>query len=119
MKYVQLLDENLYKKKELALKRYFRKAYKYLIFEAIPKLRQDGKQDGIYQVKLPTDALFEKVYGEMMLKFSVKNDIAVIEDIEPNDILLICHAKNLPLYHGIPYDSKKDLTKLKIMEKML
>ena len=40
----------------------------------------------------------------------------MIEDIEPNDILIACYEKDLPIYRGIPYDTKKDLEKIKIME---
>ena len=49
------------------------------------------------------------MYGTITLKFSVKNDIAIIEDIEPNDILIECYMKNLPIYKGIPYSTQKDL----------
>jgi hypothetical protein len=116
MGYVTILDNNLYKKKQRALAKYFRGAYKYLIFQAVPKLKEPGKIDGLYQVELPVDDLFVKVYGKLILKFSVKKDIAMIEDIEPNDILIACYEKDLPLYKGIPYDSEKDLKKIKIME---
>ena len=63
--------------------------------------------------------MFEKVYGKITLKFSVKNDIAILEDITPNDILMACYSKDLPTYKGIPYDSKKDLEKIKIMEALM
>lgn len=116
---ITYLDENAYKKKEKALRRYFMKCYKYLIFDAIPKLKKGGKKDGMYQVVLPSDELFEKVYGKMILKFSVKNDVTILEDIEPNDILIACFSKDLPTYKGIPYASKKDLTKIKIVEGIL
>ena len=119
MAFVSFLDMNGYKKKERALRRYFKKAHKYLIFEAIPKLKNDGKIDGLYEVELPTDDIFEKVYGKMLLKFTVKNDTAIIEDIVPNDILIACYEKSMPIYKGIPYDSQKDLEKIKIVEKIL
>ena len=116
MGYVTILDNNLYKKKQRALAKYFRKAYKYLIFEAVPKLKEPGKIDGLYQVELPVDDLFVKVYGKLILKFSVKNDVAMIEDIEPSGILIACYEKDLPIYRGIPYDTKKDLEKIRIVE---
>lgn len=119
MALIRILDENLYIKKTRALRRYFKKVYKSLIFEILPKLMLDGKKDGIYEVALPTDELFEKVYGEIILKFSVKDDNVIIEDILPNDILIACYSKTLPTYKGIPYDTEKDLAKLKIMEKLL
>ena len=110
------MDENDFRKKKRALARYFKKCHKYLIFEAMPKLKQKGKKDGVYEVELPAPKLFVKVYGKILLKFSVKNDIAILEDITPNDILLACYSKDLPTYKGIPYDTKKDLEKIKIME---
>lgn len=119
MALIRLLDENLYIKKQRALRRYFTKTYKYLIFEVIPKLIQEGKIDGVYELELPTEKLFEKVYGKMLLKFSVKNDNVIIEDIVPNDILIACYSKDLRIYKGIPYETEKDLAKLKIMERLL
>ena len=110
------VNENDFRKKKRALSRYFKKCHKYLIFEAFPKLKQKGKKDGIYELELPSPKLFEKVYGKIMLKFSVKNDVAILEDITPNDILLACYSKDLPTYKGIPYDTKKDLEKIRIVE---
>lgn len=115
---VRFLDENLYIKKKKALARYCRKAYKDLIFNVFPKLKESGKKDGIYEVNLRTEPLFEKAYGKITLKFTVSNDVVIIEDIEPNDILIECYMKNLPIYKGIPYSSKKDLFKLKTMEEI-
>ena len=69
MSFITYLDENLYKKQENALSRYFRKNYKYLIFEVFPKLKEEGKIDGKYEVELPNSILFERVYGKMKLKF--------------------------------------------------
>lgn len=119
MRAITYLDENLYRKKKKALKRYFRKNYKYLEMKVIPKLGKEEKKDGIYELNLPTDELFEKVYGKIYLHFSVKNDVAIIEDILPNDILISCYEKDLPTYKGIPYENKNDLKKIKIVEKMI
>ena len=112
------LDENDFRKKERALRKYFMRNYKYLIFDFYPKLIHEGKKDGIYEVKLNTNKLFESVYGEMKLQFSVKKDVAVLEDITPGDFLLDLYEKEIPCYKGIPYRNKKDLEKIKIMEKV-
>ena len=119
MAFVKILDENYFTKKKRALKRYFGGSYNYLTFEVFPKLRKEHKIDGLYEVELPTSELFKRVYGKMLLKFSVKNDVAIIEDLVPTDILIACFEKNLPVYKGIPYDGEKDLKKIKIMEKLL
>ena len=115
---LMFIDENLYIKKKKALARYCRKSYKDLIQNVIPTIIKDGKNDGIYSVDIDTEKLFEKVYGKIRLKFSVVNDMAIIEDIEPNDILIECYMKNLPIYNGVPYSNKKDLFKLKMMEEI-
>ena len=115
---VRFLDENLYIKKKKGLSRYCRKSYKDLILNVFPKLVELGKKDGCYEVELWTEPLFEKVYGKIVLKFSVQNDVTIIEDIEPSEILIECYMKNLPVYKGIPYANKKDLFKIKMMEEL-
>lgn len=119
MKLITFIDKNEYVRKKRVLQKYFKKTNKYLVFEVIPKLKEQNKIDGVYQVELPTDKLFEKVYGKIVLKFSVQNDIAIIETIEPNEILTECYRRELPCYNGIPYANSKDLTKIKIMEKLI
>lgn len=112
------LDENDFRKKERALRKYFMRNYKYLQFDFFPRLKQEGKRDGRYSVKLATSKLFESVYGKMELLFSVKNDVAILEDIAPGDFLLDCYEREVPCYKGIPYRNKKDLEKIKIMERL-
>lgn len=112
------LNENEYRKKERALKRYFMKTYKYLTFKFYPTLKKKGKKDGVYQVELPTSKIFEKVYGPIEIHFSVRNDVAIIEDILPDGILMDCFMRDLPTYKGTPYKTKKDLAKIKIMEEL-
>ena len=110
------VDENDFIKKYKCLSRYFRKTYKYIMFEVLPKLRTIGKVDGIYEIDLPVDEVFNKVYGKLQLKFSVKNDVAILEDIVPGDILIEGYMRNLPIYEGIPYRNSKDLFKIKLMK---
>ena len=115
---VTYIDENDFIKKQRALRKYFTKCYKYLVFKAIPKLKEPNKKDGVYEVELPSGELFKRVYGPMKLKFSVQNDIAVLEDITPSELLLNCYMKDLPVYKGLPYDTSKDLFKIKLEVKM-
>lgn len=119
MKSITFIDKNLYNHRLRVLSRYFRKAYKYVIFEVLPKLGKENKKDGAYQIELPIEELFKKVYGPIIFKFSVVNDVAIIETIEPSKILDDCYKKDLPLYCGIPYATKKDLDKIKIMERLI
>lgn len=111
---ITYVDENDFIKKQRALEKYFAKCYKYLIYDAIPKLKTSGKKDGVYEVELPSEELFKKVYGPMKLKFSVYNDVAILEDLIPSEYLINCYMRDMPVYKGIPYDTKKDLFKIKL-----
>ena len=52
------INENEFRKKERAIKKYLKPAYKYWIFEVIPKLQKENKIDGSYELELPVDKLF-------------------------------------------------------------
>ena len=110
------INENEFRKKERAIKKYLKPAYKYWIFEVIPKLQKENKIDGSYELELPVDKLFEKVYGKLVVLFSVKNDGVILEDIKPNEILTDMHKKILPVYKGIPYRNEKDKFKIELMK---
>ena len=113
---IVILDETDFKKKLKGLKRYFLKSYKYLTFKITPELIKTGKKDGSYSVEIPIDDYFKKCYGKLELYFSIKNDVVILEDLFPREILMQCHMKELPLYHGVPYYQKKELNKLKVLE---
>lgn len=110
------IDENEFKKKLKAIKKYFTGAYKYWIFEVIPKLQKENKIDGKYELELPVSELFKKVYGSVMVLFSVKKDVVILEDIKPSEILTDMHRKELPAYKGVPYRNKKDKFKIELMK---
>ena len=79
---VEYLNENEFKKKEKSLKKYNMIAFKKLIFDCVPALR-DGTFPGEvvsrnstenfvkYEYKLPTDHLFSKVHGDIKLHYTV------------------------------------------------
>lgn len=110
------IDENEFKKRERAIRKYFMGAYKYWVFEAIPKLQKENKIDGKYKLELPVSNLFKKVYGKVRVLFSVKNDVVILEDIEPSEMLLDMFRKELPIYKGIPYRNEKDKFKIELMK---
>ena len=72
----EYLNENEFKVKERTIRKYNMLAYKKLVFDYYVKLK-DGKFLGIkveendhsisYELKIPTDELFERVHGEMRL----------------------------------------------------
>lgn len=110
------INENEFRKREHAIKKYFMGAYKYWIFEVIPKLQKENKVDGQYELELPVSELFKKVYGNVRVLFSVKNDVVILEDIKPSEILTDMHRKELPTYKGVPYRNKKDKFKIELLK---
>ena len=125
---IEYLNENEFRKKERAIKKYNMLAYKKLIFDFYPSLR-DGKFLGVlvssnefdktykYELKLPTDAMFNKVHGEIILHYSVyKNQRTVmLDNLTPDDILTEGHQKELTTYKGVMVSkSHKELDIFKI-----
>lgn len=113
---ITYIDENNFRRKERALRKYIMVAYKYWIFEVVPKLQKENKKDGKYELELPVDKLFEKVYGKLKVLFSVKNDVVILEDIVPNEILTDMFNKELPTYKGVPYRNEKDKFKIELLK---
>ena len=128
---IEYLNENEFRKKERAVKKYNMLAYKKLIFEFYPDFREgkfDGvvvsknAQDGItkYELKLPTDAMFSKVYKDIVLHYSVYENqkIVMLNTITPEDILTEGHQKELETYKGVPISKShadKDMFKINLL----
>ena len=105
-------NENEFKKLESALKKYNMLAFKKLCFDYYPKLKSGEflgslvkDEDGIksYEVKLPTDAIFVKVHGEVRLHYRVVKDknLVILEKISPEEILREGHKSELVAYKGV------------------
>ena len=115
-KILTYIDEIDFSKKEKALRKYMMGAYKYWIFEVVPKLQRTNKIDGKYEIALPVTELFEKVYGEVKVLFSVKNDVVLLENIEPSEMLLTMRKKQLPTCYGVPYRNERDKFKIELLK---
>ncbi len=128
------LDENNFKKLERSLKKYNMMAYKKLMFDFYPKLRAGefvgelvsiNKHDQIetYELKLPTDNLFVKVYGEVKLNYTVyrTQNTVMLNTLEPNDILMDGHKTELTAYKGIMIskaNAQKEMFKIDLISKL-
>ena len=125
------VNENEFKKLERAIKKYNMLAYKKLYFEYYPALKE-GKFLGkvistnqsnnttTYEVKLPTDAMFSKVHGDIKLYYLVYNNerIVMLDKFEPMDILSEGHASELVTYKGVMVSkehAEKDMFKINLL----
>ena len=122
-------NENEFKKLESALKKYNMLAFKKLYFEYYPTLKsgqllgsevtlEDGSTE--YQVVLPTDALFTKVHGDMMLHYKVEEDkkTIILKTLTPEDILSEGHQSELVTYKGVMVSkdhADKDMFKINLL----
>lgn len=128
------IDENYFNKLERSLKKYNMVAYKKLMFEYYPKLRNGEfvgelksvnkhEQTENYELKLPTDSLFIKVYGEVKLNYTVykKEGTIMLNTLEPSRILMNGHKSELTAYKGIMIskaNAEKEMFKIDLLSRL-
>ena len=128
------LDENEFKKLERSLKKYNMMAYKKLMFDFYPSLRKGeflGELVSInkhektenYELQLPTDNLFIKVYGKVKLSYTVYKDqnVVMLTGLEPKGILMDGHKSELTAYKGIMIskaNAQKEMFKIDLLCKL-
>ena len=128
---IEYLNENEFRKKERAVKKYNMLAYKKLMFDFYPSLREGefvgvvvskNQKDNIekYELKLPTDAMFSKVHGDIVLHYTVyKNqNIVMLDTLTPEEILNEGHQKELSTYKGVMVSKShadKDMFKINLL----
>lgn len=128
---IEYLNENEFRKKERAIKKYNMLAYKKLLFEFYPALRE-GKFPGVmvshsdkektskYELKLPTDVMFNKVHGDIILHYTAyhKQRIIMLDNLTPDEILTEGHQKELTTYKGVMVSkthAEKDIFKINLL----
>lgn len=113
---ITFLDDNDYIKKLRGLKRYNMRAYKYIMFHLKDDI--DNQEEGKHIKNLYTDNKFKKVYGQVQIVYTIKNNVAIIENILPDEFLLDGYMVDLKTYIGVPYRNKQDLFKIQMLEKI-
>ena len=125
---IDYINENEYHKKERAIKKYNMLAYKKLLFDYYPSLREgnfqgvlvstnDKEKTEKYELTLPTDKTFIKVHGNITLHYTVylEQKTVILETLTPEDILTEGHQKELTTYKGVMVSkSHKELDMFKI-----
>ena len=125
---IDYINENEFRKKERAIKKYNMLAYKKLLFDYYPSLREgnflgvmvsrnDEDKTEKYELTLPTDITFVKVHGNITLHYTVylEQKTVVLETLTPEDILTEGHQKELTTYKGVMVSkSHKELDMFKI-----
>lgn len=125
------VNENEFRKLERAIKKYNMLAYKKLYFEYYPALKEgnflgklvstnQSNQTSNYELKLPTDAMFSKVHGDIKLYYTVysKEKIVMLDKFEPMQILSEGHASELVTYKGVMVSkqhAEKDMFKINLL----
>ncbi len=113
---ITYIDENDFIKQTRALKTYYIRTYKDLVFNVSYTLKQANYEDGDYEIPPYTEESFKKVYGEFILKFFVKDKVIIIKEITPREILIdLFKMKFLKTYKGVPYRNDFDLFKIKMI----
>ena len=128
---IYLFDKK-FKKIEQGLKKCNMLVYKKLKSEYYPSIENGnfiGKQISKkneyvlkYELNLPNDSMFSKVYGDCKLIYSVypNEETVVLETIEPEDILLECSESELTFYKEVMTSKKtpkEDMFKIDLRNK--
>ena len=127
----EYLDENDFRKKERSVRKYNMLAYKKLTFTYYPELRNgkflgeevnrnDKDKTVSYELQLPTDELFKKVHGPIVLHYTVytEKNIILLTNITPEGILDEGHRAELSTYKGVMISKsnpEKDMFKVNLM----
>ncbi|MDD6878920.1 MAG: hypothetical protein PUD59_01665 [bacterium] len=127
----EYLNENDFRKKERTVRKYNMLAYKKLVFEYYPEIRNGnflGEKVSVnkkentsdYELKLPTDELFAKVHGEIRVHYTVYEDkkIVLLTNITPEGILDEAHRTELSTYKGVMISKsnpEKDMFKVNLL----
>lgn len=129
----EYLNENDFRVKERSVRKYNMLAYKKMMFEYYPKLKQGEflgvavgeNKDGsiMYELKLPTDEMFSKVHGVITLHYTVYLDkkVVLLTNITPEDILEEGHRTELSAYKGVMVskaNKDKDMFKINLLNMM-
>ena len=128
----EYLDEQKFKKCERSVKKYNMFAFKKLVFDFYPKMKdgnflgekiEENKEMATvsYELTLPADELFTKVHGEIVLKYDVYTDknIILLKTIEPEELFLEGHATELGAYKGVMIskeNAQKDMFKINLLD---
>ena len=123
-------NENEFRKIERSVRKYNMLAYKKLTFDYYPSIKNGeflGKlisdKDGVqsYDLVLPTDDMFVKVHGEVVLHYSVYQDkkVILLTNITCDDnILEEGHRTELKAYKGVMISKdnpEKDMFKINLL----
>lgn len=129
---IEYLNENEFRKKERAIKKYNMLAYKKLLFKIYPSFREGtflgvrqetNKDYAKYDLKVPTDSMFAKVHGDIILHYTVyeKENIIMLDDLTTKDnILTEGHQEELTTYKGVMIsksNAAKDIFKINLLNK--
>ena len=124
----EYVNENEFRKRERSVRKYNMLAYKKLVFEFYPEMKEGnflGKLVSVnskentknYELKLPTDDLFIRVHGEIVLHYSVceNSHTIILETITPESLLSEGHRQELQAYKGVMISkANRDKDKFKI-----
>lgn len=100
-----------------SLRKYNMLGYKHIIFkDKIRNLEFTAVGPDLYVADLPTDRIFEQVYGkyQVFILLSKENSAKVVA-VEPREFLIDGYRKSLETYQGTPYRNAKDLFKIKLV----
>ena len=134
--YFDYLDENDFRNKEKYLRKCNMLAHQKLVFTYYPELRKGnflGKEVSkneeektvSYELELPTDEILKKIYGPILLHYTVytEKNIILLTNITPDSILEEIYRAGLSTYKRVMVSKSTnpelELIKIKFKNELL
>lgn len=70
------------------------------------------------KIDIFTDHNFRTIYGQIKLVFEKRNKSICLLAIEPEEIFLTGHMKNLEIYRGVPILNERDRFKVETLKRL-
>lgn len=109
------IDENDFIKKTRSLRTYCMLAYKDFVFKTKDKIFENVEKDGLYYQNLRTSTEFRNIYGQIRLKYLVKNSTIILIDLEPSQFFIDGYMSKLGTYKGMYCRDDRDKFKIELV----
>ena len=106
----KFIDYNDFKQKLGSLRKYCPRSYKDLIFRFFQQTIKN--ENGSYTEEILTPKDFAFVYGKVQVKYTIKDGVMILENLEPAQFLIDGYMKELHTHRGLFYRDKKDIAKI-------
>ena len=119
-KYYLIREETPFTRSLRALNKYNKLVYKEILFKVLPDLGlgKHAMEGTNLRIDLSCDDKFTRIYGQLYLSYSVKDDVVIVHRVEPYTILNSLYSQIYATSKGVPVLSERDRFKILLFDKL-